>query len=123
MPDDPKLNHQKVLQLLKSAVQPILNAYEEPEAILIGVAWRPELGEQLPFGMLVVKENVGMDLLIRSLKQSTKMSENIVLNLRKLATELEKRNAASVRSKAKEIDNGQEATPPVDSGPFAPGTK
>lgn len=123
MPDDPKLNHQKVLQLIKSAIQPILNSYEEPEAILVGVAWRPEMGEQLPFGMLVVKNDVGMDMLIRCLKQSTKMSENIVQNLRKLANELEKRHASSVRSPSKESHNGQEAAPPVDSGPFAPGTK
>lgn len=131
---NPKLNHEKILRLLQTSVQTVLNSYDEPEALMIGVSWRPELGEQLPFGMLLVKEDITPELLNRCLKQNTKMSDYIVQGIRNQIMDLEnlvnqieaqseKKNASSVRPMPKESDHGKEALPPADSGPFAPGTK
>lgn len=132
---NPKLNHEKILRLLQTSVQAVLNSYDECEALMIGVSWRLELGDQLPFGMLLVKEDVSPELLNRCLKQNTKMGDYIIQGIRKQISELEnlvkqieaqtekQTNASSVRPTSKESHNGQEATPPVDSGPLAPGIK
>ena len=130
----PKLNHEKILRLLQTSVQSVLNSYEEPEAILLGVSWRPELGDDLPFGMLLIKEEVSAELLNRCLKQNAKMSDYIVQGIRKQISELEnlvkqieaqmeKQSASSVRPTLKEVDNGQEATTPTHTGPATPGTE
>lgn len=117
----PRLNHEKILHLLQTSVQAILNSYDEPLAFLIGVAWQPKLGEDLPFGMLLVKDEVTPEMLNQCLKQNIKMSEYIVGGLRKKVEG--DAHDPSVRYPSKESNHGQEATSPVDSGPFAPGTK
>jgi hypothetical protein len=117
----PRLNHEKILHLLQTSVQAVLNSYDEPIALLIGVAWQPKLGDDLPFGMLLAKEDITPELLNECLKQNVKMSEYIVAGLRK-KFEGDARDT-SVRSPSKESNHGQEATPSFDSGPFAPGTK
>lgn len=129
----PKLNHEKILRLLQSNVQTILNSYEEPLAIAINVTWQSELGDDLPFGMLLVKEELSPELLNRCLKQNVKMMEYIVSGLRRQISELEnlviqmdaqiEKKHAQVQSTPKESDHGKETVRPADTGPFAPGTK
>lgn len=83
MVSNTKLNHEKVLQLLKTNVQTILHSYEEPSAIAVSVTWQPGMGDELPYGMLLVKEEATAELLHQCLKQNIKMGDNIVASLRR----------------------------------------
>jgi hypothetical protein len=118
----PRLSHEKFLHLLQTNIQALLNSYDEPIALMVGVAWHPKLSGDLPFGMLIAKEDITPDLLNQCLKQNIKMSEYIVAGLRQ-KVEGDSARDTPIRSPSKESNHGQEATPPVDFGPFAPGTK
>jgi hypothetical protein len=64
--------------MLITNAQAVLASFDEPVAILLAVAWNPQLGD-LPFGTLVTKKGGSTDLVTLAicLEQAAKMTKHI----------------------------------------------
>jgi hypothetical protein len=109
--DNPVLAHEKVLKLLITNAQAVLSTYDEPLAIMITIAWQPQLGNDLPPGTLVTKSVGGADLatLLACLHQGAKLLNNLGSRISTLAKPEDPKNVQIQSIQAKNT-NEKEAT-------------
>jgi hypothetical protein len=72
-----KLLHEKILGLLKSHGQAVLDAFPEVENLAFAISWKPEMGDQLPAGGVVYRNNEppNAQMLIRISRQLGRMQD------------------------------------------------
>lgn len=79
------LNHEKVLRLLHQNASAVLDTHDEPLAIMFAVAWQPGLGDDLPFGTAVFRQEEGQsirpEILLSCLRQTSKLGAHLVGNM------------------------------------------